>query len=52
MRAIKENILYIMKTLHYVSPSVEMISVEMERGFAVTGNLDDFGHGGDLSGDN
>ena len=42
-----------MKTIHYVSPSVEMISVEMECGFAATvGDLDDFGHGGDLSGEN
>ena len=40
-----------MKTTHYVSPSVEMISVEVEGGFAATGNdLPDYGYGGDLSG--
>ena len=40
-----------MKRIDYLTPSVEMISVEVEGGFAATGNdLPDYGYGGDLSG--
>ena len=42
---------YSMKRIDYLTPSVEMISVEVEGGFAATGNdLPDYGYGGDLSG--
>lgn len=38
--------------ISYEAPQVEVIEVEVEKGFAqsLSGDTDDFGYGGDLSG--
>ncbi len=38
------------KILNYETPQVELIEVEVEKGFATSANPADFGWGGDLSG--
>ena len=38
------------KILNYETPQVELIEVEVEKGFAASANPADFGWGGDLSG--
>ena len=36
--------------MSYEAPQVEVIEVEVEKGFAISGELESFGYGGDLSG--
>ena len=38
------------KILNYETPLVELMEVEVEKGFATSANPADFGWGGDLSG--
>lgn len=38
------------KILNYETPQVELMEVEVEKGFAASANPADFGWGGDLSG--
>ena len=38
------------KILNYETPQVELMEVEVEKGFATSANPADFGWGGDLSG--
>lgn len=35
--------------LNYEAPQVEIVEVEVEKGFAVSGNLDDFTNGGSVN---
>lgn len=36
---------------NYVPPTIEVFSVEVEKGFSATGNPADFGWGGNLGGE-